>query len=198
MLKISNCILFVKNVFSTLAGGHRPLWGEMWRLSRAGVRTIRPSAKVMELNKKLPRIIRSVIDESGLAVATSGSIGMAYLVMSGHKSNNPNQDAAAIRILAEMRTAHIRVDTLTLLLIEGWVSATTYRQLHTKMCAEDEKFYQYVQEHYKDVLPKETDRGQLPTLAKRILDGESREVVCQDFVCSIWPSLKTKQQVMEA
>lgn len=198
MLKLSNYILFVKNVFSTLADGHYPLWGEMWRISKAGVRTIKPSPKLLKLTAKFPRIIRSVIDDSGLAIATSGSVGMAYLVMMGHKSGNPNQDAAALRLLAEMRTAHMRVDTLTLLLIEGYITAETYRQLHMKMYLEDKKFYQYVQENYSDVLVKETDRGQLPKLAQRILDGEPREQVFTDFVCSIWPSLKTKPQVMEA
>lgn len=198
MLRLLNFILFVKNVFSCVTGGFWPDWGAIWRLSMAGVRTMPPNKRLQELERKAQRIVRNVIEACGLSVATSGSVGMAYLVMVGHKSSNPNQDAAAIRIMAERRTAHVHVDTLTLLLIEGYINVDVYRQLYLKFTVDDKKFYEYVETNFKKDLPEETDRGQLPRLAQRILSGENREAVMMDFVCSIWPSLRNQRPAMEA
>lgn len=195
MRKLANCLLFVKNAITIIKGGKTPLWRELWRISLAGIEVASVSDALTKIADIQVRAIRQVIDACGLSVQTAGTLGMTYLIATGHKTNNPNKDVAALRVLSETRTPHIRVDSLAILLIERRISPQKYLLLHSQLSKEDQESYQHILQQYKTGLPKEVGRGPLPQLARRVLNGESPESVLWDFVCSIWPDLKENKSM---
>lgn len=190
MLKFNNVWLFVKNIAVILSMGRWPIWGEVWRTSKAGVPFSRLAFEIQSAFNHAPKIIRETIDDCQLSICASGTLGMGYQVMVGNPECDPNVRAAIYRVLSDIRIFHPSVDSMGLLLLEGCINERQYLNNYLVADQRDRQFKQTIVSKYPKLSKSKDGVTPLQQHVKRILDGEDREMIFDEYVASIWSSTK--------